>query len=99
MISPQNEIYVVAPIFGLFDCSPSGLGIFFWSKHGSKKLAFDSTTSVSHDMKWIWLMPKDLEELGVLEEAMMELTKFDNKRLSNLLEKDFVKGNRGCLRS
>lgn len=37
-------------------------------------------------------MPKDLEELEVLEEAMMELTKFDNKRLSNLLEKDFVKG-------
>lgn len=62
------------------------------SKHGSKKLAFDNTTSVTHDMKWIWLMPKDLEELEVFEEAMMELTKFDNKRLSNLLEKDFVKG-------
>lgn len=48
-------------------------------KHGSKKLAIHSATLVTHDMKWIGLMPTDLEELEILEEAMMELTNFITK--------------------
>ncbi|KAH7856923.1 hypothetical protein Vadar_006943 [Vaccinium darrowii] len=72
----RSSLHVFAPDKGLV------VGIHFVYKHGSRKLAIDSETLVTPDMKWIGVIPVD--KLKLEEQVIAELTDSNEGRLDRL---------------
>ncbi len=79
------------PILGFLDADPYGLDILRVYSIGSKALSFESVELAVPDIRWLGLLPSDIEEYQIPKSVLIKMTENDNKRADDLLKEDFVK--------
>ncbi|KAL0207349.1 hypothetical protein P9112_011977 [Eukaryota sp. TZLM1-RC] len=81
------------PILGLFDSDPYGLKILSVYMSGSKNMSYDSAHLTTPDIKWLGVLPSDLDKYGIPSQCRLSMTDKDIKTGKELLEEDFIKRN------
>lgn len=79
------------PILGFLDADPYGLDILRVYSIGSKALSFESVELAVPDIRWLGLLPSDIEEYHIPKSVLIKMTENDIKRAEDLLAEDFVK--------
>ncbi len=79
------------PILGFMDADPYGLDILRVYSIGSKSLSFETAELAVPDIRWLGLLPSDLDDYDIPKETLISMTERDRKRALDLLEEDFVK--------
>ncbi|MHA1992926.1 MAG: hypothetical protein ACW97Z_00130 [Candidatus Hodarchaeales archaeon] len=79
------------PILGFLDADPYGLDILRVYSIGSKALSFESVELAVPDIRWLGLLPSDIEEYQIPKSVLIKMTDNDMKRADDLLKEDFVK--------
>ncbi len=79
------------PILGFLDADPYGLDILRVYSIGSKALSFESVELAVPDIRWLGLLPSDIEEYQIPKSVLIKMTDNDIKRADDLLKEDFVK--------
>ncbi len=79
------------PILGFMDADPYGLDILRVYSIGSKSLSFETAELAVPDIRWLGLLPSDLDDYDIPKETLISMTDRDRKRALDLLEEDFVK--------
>ncbi len=86
------------PILGLVDSDPYGLKILSVYSSGSKNMSYDSANLTTPDIKWLGVLPSDLDKYGIPDQCRLEMTENDIKTGKELLEEDFIKKNPAWLK-
>jgi len=86
----RNNLHL--PVFGLMDADPYGIEIMFVYKFGSKSQVWDSNNLNLPFMHWIGLLPSDIRRLQLPEDAIIPLTKNEEKKLLDMYERPYVEG-------
>eukprot|EP00002_Diphylleia_rotans_P020648 TRINITY_DN4001_c0_g1_i1.p1 TRINITY_DN4001_c0_g1~~TRINITY_DN4001_c0_g1_i1.p1 ORF type:complete len:434 (+),score=100.22 TRINITY_DN4001_c0_g1_i1:70-1371(+) len=81
------------PILGLVDSDPYGLKILSVYMSGSKNMSYDSANLTTSDVKWLGVLPSDLDKYNIPDQCRLEMTKEDIETGKRLLEEEFVKKN------
>ncbi|MHA1946676.1 MAG: hypothetical protein ACXADW_11060 [Candidatus Hodarchaeales archaeon] len=79
------------PILGFLDADPYGLDILRVYSIGSKALSFESIELAVPDIRWLGLLPSDIEEYKIPKSVLIKMSDNDMKRADDLLKEDFVK--------
>lgn len=81
------------PILGLMDADPYGLDILRVYTIGSRKMSLETAELAVSDIKWLGLLPSDLEskDYKISENVKLKMTDADIKRAEDLLKEDFVR--------
>lgn len=78
------------PILGLMDADPYGLDILRVYTVGSKALSYESPEMSVSDIKWLGLLPSDLDEYKIPKNSRIPMSPRDKKRGEDMLREDFV---------
>lgn len=78
------------PILGFMDADPYGLDILRVYTIGSKAKSLETYELAVTDIKWLGLLPSDLDNYNIPVQARIPMTKEDTKRAEDLLDEDFV---------
>ncbi|XP_077425901.1 meiotic recombination protein SPO11 isoform X2 [Vanacampus margaritifer] len=78
------------PVFTLVDADPHGIEIMCIYKYGSMAMSFEAESLTIPSIKWLGLLPSDLERLQVPRNALIPLTKTDENKLDSLLKRPYV---------
>ncbi|OLS21552.1 MAG: Type 2 DNA topoisomerase 6 subunit A [Candidatus Heimdallarchaeota archaeon LC_2] len=82
------------PILAIMDADVYGFEILRVYSVGSKALSFESSNLAVPNIKWLGLLPTDLDEssgFGIPRSVLLDAKKNDEDRLKLLLEEEFVK--------
>ncbi|MHA2334951.1 MAG: hypothetical protein ACXAEU_23180, partial [Candidatus Hodarchaeales archaeon] len=79
------------PILGLMDADPYGLDILRVYTIGSKQMSLETSELAVVDIKWLGLLPSDLDKYNIPMNVRIPMNKTDMKRSEDLLNEDFVK--------
>lgn len=79
------------PILGFMDADPYGLDILRVYTIGSKAKSLETYELAVTDIRWLGLLPSDLEKYNIPNSARINMTKEDIKRAEDLLAEDFVR--------
>ncbi|KAL0245941.1 hypothetical protein GEMRC1_007157 [Eukaryota sp. GEM-RC1] len=91
-LSKLKEVLGI-PILGLFDSDPYGLKILSVYMSGSKNMSYDSAHLTTPDIKWLGVLPSDLDKYRIPAQCRLPMTDKDIKTGKELLEEDFIKRN------
>ncbi|XP_076022923.1 meiotic recombination protein SPO11 [Genypterus blacodes] len=78
------------PIFALVDADPHGIEIMCIYKYGSVAMSFEAQSLTVPSVMWLGLLPSDLQRLRVPEDALVPLTKTDERKLNSLLKRPYI---------
>ncbi len=78
------------PVLGLMDADPYGLDILRVYTIGSKALSFETNEMAVSDIKWLGLLPSDLDEYGIPNNARIPMSPRDKKRGEDMIKEEFV---------
>ncbi|XP_064626752.1 meiotic recombination protein SPO11-like [Lineus longissimus] len=81
------------PIFGLVDADPHGIEILSIYKFGSKALSFEAHNLTVPAIKWLGVLPSDIQRLNVPNSALIPLTKPDVDKARDLLRRPYILQN------
>ncbi|XP_067033456.1 meiotic recombination protein SPO11-like [Acropora muricata] len=79
------------PVLGLVDADPHGVEILSVYKFGSKALSFDSHNLTVPIIKWLGVLPSDIERLAIPGDKRIPLTERDRTKARELLERPYIK--------
>lgn len=79
------------PVFALVDSDPHGIEIMCVYKFGSKSLSYDASNLTCSSMKWIGILPKDIDFLEINEKVLIPMSDFDKKKCRDLLKRPYFK--------
>jgi meiotic recombination protein SPO11 len=71
----------------------SGLKILSVYMKGSKNMSYDSANLTTSDIKWLGVLPSDLDKYKIPEQCRIPMTEQDIKHGKKMLEEDFIKSN------
>lgn len=86
------------PVLGFMDADPYGFEILRVYTIGSKAKSLETYELAVTDIKWLGLLPTDLDKYNIPTSARIPMTKEDTKRAEDLLEEDFVRARPEWLR-
>jgi len=75
------------PVLGLMDSDPYGMKILLVYSIGSKRLSYETTFLATPDIKWLGVLPSDLDKYKIPKAARLKLTKAD-LRIGKLLKNE-----------
>ncbi|XP_028391088.1 meiotic recombination protein SPO11-like [Dendronephthya gigantea] len=81
------------PVLALVDTDPHGVEIMCVYRFGSMSQSYDTDNLAVPSMRWIGVLPSDLERLSINKEAQIPLTEQDRKKISQLLDRPYVKAH------
>ena len=81
------------PVLALVDSDPYGLKILSVYMSGSKNMSYDSASLTTPDIKWLGVLPTDLDKYNIPKECRIPMSDSDNKTCKELLEEAFVQQN------
>jgi meiotic recombination protein SPO11 len=81
------------PVLALVDADPHGVEIMCVYRFGSISQSYDADNLTVSSMRWIGVLPSDLEKLSIDQEAQIPLTDHDRRKISHLLERPYVKAH------
>lgn len=82
------------PILGLFDADPYGIEILGIYKYGSLAMAFDVKNLAVPEMRWLGLLPTDIQRLNLPLESTVPLSENDKKKANHLLDVPYMQHNK-----
>ncbi|HKZ42353.1 MAG TPA: hypothetical protein VJ044_15420, partial [Candidatus Hodarchaeales archaeon] len=85
----RSELQI--PIFGFMDADPYGLDILRVYTIGSKAMSMETSELAVTDIKWLGLLPSDLDKYKIPKEALIDMSERDMVRANELLNEEFVK--------
>ncbi|XP_052258155.1 meiotic recombination protein SPO11-like isoform X2 [Dreissena polymorpha] len=78
------------PMMALVDADPHGVEIMTVYKFGSRALAFETCYMAVPSLKWLGLLPSDIESIGIPKKALIPLTKADQDKGAELLYRPYM---------
>ena len=81
------------PVLALVDADPHGIEIMCVYRFGSISQSYDAENLTISSMRWIGVLPSDLERLSIDNEVQIPLTEQDKKKISHLLDRPYVKAH------
>ncbi|XP_027709095.1 meiotic recombination protein SPO11 isoform X1 [Vombatus ursinus] len=78
------------PIFTLVDADPHGIEIMCIYKYGSLSMSFEAHNLTVPTIKWLGLLPSDIERLNIPRGTLIPLTKRDQMKLDSILKRPYV---------
>ena len=81
------------PVLALVDADPHGVEIMCVYRFGSISQSYDADNLTVSSMRWIGVLPSDLERLSIDQEAQIPLTEQDHRKISHLLDRPYVKAH------
>ncbi|MHA2168595.1 MAG: hypothetical protein ACXAB7_01655 [Candidatus Kariarchaeaceae archaeon] len=82
------------PILAIMDADVYGFEILRVYSVGSKALSFEASNLAVPDIRWLGLLPTDLDDdsgFGIPKDVHLKMTKSDEHRTKLLLDEEFVK--------
>ncbi|XP_073257853.1 meiotic recombination protein SPO11-like [Porites lutea] len=79
------------PILALVDADPHGIEILSVYKFGSKALSFDAHSLTVPVIKWLGVLPSDINRLSIPHDKRIPLTDRDESKTRDLLERPYIK--------
>lgn len=83
------------PILALTDADPHGVEIIFSYKFGSYTTAYEGPTIAIPQMRWLGLLPSDVEKLSIPEAKTIPQTDLDRKKINSLLARPYLSDKTG----
>ena len=65
------------PVLALVDSDPYGLKILSVYCSGSKNMSYDSCNLTTHDIKWLGVLPSDLDKFNIPEQCRLKMSEED----------------------
>ncbi|KAM8996387.1 meiotic recombination protein SPO11 isoform 2-T2 [Ara ararauna] len=78
------------PIFTLMDADPHGVEIMCIYKYGSASMSFEAHHLTVPSIKWLGLLPSDLQRLNIHKDALIPFTKQDQKKLASIQKRPYI---------
>ncbi|NXC50832.1 SPO11 protein, partial [Penelope pileata] len=78
------------PIFTLMDADPHGVEIMCIYKYGSVSMSFEAQHLTVPCIKWLGLLPSDIERLNIQKDALIPFTKQDQNKLASLQKRPYI---------
>ncbi|XP_066417870.1 meiotic recombination protein SPO11 [Molothrus aeneus] len=78
------------PIFTLMDADPHGVEIMCVYKYGSVSMSFEAHHLTVPSVKWLGLLPSDLERLNICKDALIPFTKQDENKLASIKRRPYI---------
>ncbi|KAL4655257.1 meiotic recombination protein SPO11 [Arapaima gigas] len=78
------------PVFALVDADPHGIEIMCIYKYGSMSMSFDAQNLTVPSVKWLGLLPTDIDRLRVPKDALVPFTKKDESKLGSLRKRPYT---------
>ncbi|XP_014375659.1 meiotic recombination protein SPO11 isoform X3 [Alligator sinensis] len=78
------------PIFTLMDADPHGIEIMCIYKYGSLSMSFEAHRLTIPAIRWLGLLPSDVERLNIRKDALIPLTKRDQNKLDSMQKRPYV---------
>ncbi|NXA95743.1 SPO11 protein, partial [Melanocharis versteri] len=78
------------PIFTLMDADPHGVEIMCVYKYGSVSMSFEAHHLTVPSIKWLGLLPSDLERLNICKDALIPFTKQDENKLASIQKRPYI---------
>uniref|UniRef100_A0A663MWL3 DNA topoisomerase (ATP-hydrolyzing) n=1 Tax=Athene cunicularia TaxID=194338 RepID=A0A663MWL3_ATHCN len=78
------------PIFALMDADPHGVEIMCIYKYGSVSMSFEAHHLTVPSIKWLGLLPSDLERLNIHKGALIPFTKQDQNKLASIQKRPYI---------
>ncbi|MHA1105472.1 MAG: hypothetical protein ACTSPN_07085 [Promethearchaeota archaeon] len=82
------------PVFSLVDSDPYGHYIHSVYLRGSKRLSYESPFLATPKIKLLGVLTRDLDKYKIPNSVRIPMNKQDIKRITDLLNEDFVKKNK-----
>ncbi|XP_021272177.1 meiotic recombination protein SPO11 isoform X3 [Numida meleagris] len=78
------------PVFTLVDADPHGVEIMCIYKYGSVSMSFEAHQLTVPCIKWLGLLPSDIERLNVRKDVLIPFTKQDQNKLASLQKRPYI---------
>ncbi|KAM6112960.1 meiotic recombination protein SPO11 [Pterocles gutturalis] len=78
------------PIFTLMDADPHGVEIMCIYKYGSVSMSFEAHHLTVPSVKWLGLLPSDLERLNIRKDALIPFSKQDQTKLASIQKRPYI---------
>ncbi|NXS39774.1 SPO11 protein, partial [Balaeniceps rex] len=78
------------PIFTLMDADPHGVEIMCIYKYGSVSMSFEAHHLTVPSIKWLGLLPSDLERLNIRKDVLIPFTKQDQNKLASIQKRPYI---------
>ncbi|XP_022089944.1 meiotic recombination protein SPO11-like [Acanthaster planci] len=79
------------PILGLVDADPHGLEILCVYKFGSKSMSYESHSLTVPCIRWLGVLPSDIDRLQVPRDALIPLSQSDLRKAHKLMQRPYYK--------
>lgn len=78
------------PVLALVDADPHGMEIMCVYKYGSMSLSHEASSLTCPSMRWLGILPGEIERLGVALDVLIKFTEADRKKASDLLRRQYI---------
>ncbi|EHB00742.1 Meiotic recombination protein SPO11 [Heterocephalus glaber] len=78
------------PVFTLVDADPHGIEIMCIYKYGSMSMSFEAHNLTVPAVRWLGLLPSDINRLNIPKDSLIPLTKRDQMKLDSILKRPYV---------
>uniref|UniRef100_F7EZT5 Meiotic recombination protein SPO11 n=1 Tax=Ornithorhynchus anatinus TaxID=9258 RepID=F7EZT5_ORNAN len=78
------------PVFTLVDADPHGIEIMCIYKYGSLSMSFEAHNLTVPAIRWLGLLPSDIERLNIPKDTLIPLTKHDQTKLDSLQKRPYI---------
>ncbi|XP_007949700.1 meiotic recombination protein SPO11 [Orycteropus afer afer] len=78
------------PLFTLVDADPHGMEIMCIYKYGSKSMSFEAHNLTVPAIRWLGLLPSDINRLNIPKSTLIPLTKRDQMKLDSILRRPYI---------
>ncbi|XP_072489561.1 meiotic recombination protein SPO11 isoform X2 [Notamacropus eugenii] len=78
------------PIFTLVDADPHGIEIMCIYKYGSLSMSFEAHNLTVPTIRWLGLLPSDIERLNIPRGTLIPLTNRDQMKLDSILKRPYI---------
>jgi len=86
------------PVLGFVDSDPYGMKILLVYSIGSKRLSYETTFLATPDIKWLGVLPSDLDKYNIPKAARLKMTDADIKTGKALRNEPFMKRRKEWLK-
>ena len=86
------------PVLALVDSDPYGLKILSVYMSGSKNMSYDSGSMSTPDIKWLGVLPSDLDKYEIPDDCRIPMTQADIKQCDDLMKEEFVSNNKSWIK-
>ncbi|XP_021049598.1 meiotic recombination protein SPO11 isoform X3 [Mus pahari] len=78
------------PVFTLVDADPYGIEIMCIYKYGSMSMSFEAHNLTIPTIRWLGLLPSDIQRLNIPKDSLIPLTKHDQMKLESILKRPYI---------